>query len=207
MKRVNICVLVSGGGTNLQALIDRREEFPEGRLALVVSSSADAYALTRAGEAGIETLTLAPGDFPDRESYTLAIIAALKEREIGLVVMGGFMYILSPCFTRAFENRVINVHPSLIPAFCGKGFYGLRTHKAVLEYGVKLTGATVHFVNEIADAGPIILQKSVCVLTDDTPETLQRRVMEQCEWELLPKAVGLFCRGALEVSGRIVSCK
>lgn len=203
---VKIAVLVSGGGTNLQALINRRDEFPCGELALVLSSSGNAYALERAEKAGIETLVLEPGKYPDRETFTRAVMDALTERDIGLVVFAGFMFILSPCFFETFAGRGINVHPALIPAFCGKGFYGLRVHRAVLDYGVKLTGATVHFVDDVCDGGPIILQKAIPVLPEDTPESLQRRVMEQCEWELLPKAVGLFCSGRLRISGRVVYC-
>ncbi len=203
---VKIAVLVSGGGTNLQALIDRRGYFPDGELSLVLSSSGDAYALERARTAGIETLVLEPGAFADRESFTRAVTDALLARGIGLVVLAGFMFILSPCFFDAFGGRVVNVHPALIPAFCGKGFYGLRVHRAVLDYGVKLTGATVHFVDSVVDGGPIILQKAIEVLPDDSPESLQKRVMEQCEWELLPRAVGLFCAGRLRISGRVVYC-
>jgi phosphoribosylglycinamide formyltransferase-1 len=187
-----IAVLVSGGGTNLQALIDGAP-YKNGTLELVVSSRPDAYALVRARKAGIELLTLNPADYQNREIYTAAMISALDSLGIGLVVFAGFMFILSPAFAEAYENRAINVHPSLIPSFCGKGFYGLRVHEAALDYGVKVTGATVHFVTAGADEGPIISQKAVGVLPDDTPERLQRRVMEECERPLLVKAVREFC--------------
>lgn len=187
-----IAVLVSGGGTNLQALIDGAP-YENGVLSLVLSSNPEAYALERAAHAGIATMVLSPKEFPDRATYTDAVVDALLEREIDLVVMGGFMFILTPRFAETFVNRAINVHPALIPSFCGKGFYGLRIHKAVLDYGVKLTGATVHFVTAGADEGPIISQKAIDVLSDDTPEVLQRRVMEQCEWPLLTQAVRDFC--------------
>ncbi|MDR0325064.1 MAG: phosphoribosylglycinamide formyltransferase [Oscillospiraceae bacterium] len=189
---IKIAVLVSGGGTNLQALIDSAP-YENGALSLVLSSHPNAFALERAARAGIEALTLDPKEYADREDYTGALVDVLLARDIGLVVFGGFMFILTPRFAEVFENRAINVHPSLIPAFCGKGFYGLRVHKAVLEYGVKVTGATVHFVTTGADEGPIISQKAIDVLPDDTPESLQRRVMEQCEWPLLTAAVREFC--------------
>ncbi|MCL1787169.1 MAG: phosphoribosylglycinamide formyltransferase, partial [Defluviitaleaceae bacterium] len=192
-----IAVLVSGGGTNLQALIDSAP-YENGALSLVLSSHPDAFALQRAARAGIETLVLEPKEYPDRERYTGALVDALRARGIGLVVFGGFMFILTPRFAEVFANRAVNVHPALIPAFCGKGFYGLRVHKAALDYGVKLTGATVHFVTAGADEGPIIAQKAIDVLPGDTPESLQRRVMEQCEWPLLVDAVrDLCCRLAL----------
>ena len=190
---MNIAALVSGGGTNLQALIDRRAAYPNGELRLVLASKPDAYALERAKNAGVETAVVARKDYPDRESFTDAIVAELRAKHIDLVVQAGFMYILSPSFVRAFEGRAINVHPSLIPAFCGEGYFGLRVHKAALDYGVKVTGATVHIVTEGADEGPILLQKSIDILDGDTPETLQKRVMEQCEQILLPKAVGRMC--------------
>jgi len=204
---VNIAVLVSGGGTNLQALIDAERDgrIKNGRLSLVLSSSPDAYALERASAAGIESCVVPRKNYKNRRAFTEAILAELQKRDIGLVVLAGFLYILSPVFTQIYENRVINVHPSLIPAFCGDGFYGLRVHERVLEYGVKLTGATVHFVNEECDGGPIILQKAVDVREDDTPETLQLRVMREAEWVILPEAVSLFCEGRLKVEGRHVS--
>ena len=203
---VNIAVLVSGGGTNLQALADAQTagQLGPGRLALVLSSRPDAYALTRAEAVGIPTVTVNRKAYDTREAFTQAVVEALHARDIGLVVLAGFMYVLSPAFCTAFHHRVLNVHPALIPAFSGDGYYGMRVHKAVLGYGAKLTGATVHFVTPETDSGPIILQKAVAVAPDDTPETLQRRVMEQAEWELLPKAVRLFCEGRLRVEGRQV---
>ena len=201
-----IAVLVSGSGTNLQALIDAKSNglIPSGDISLVLSSAPDAYALTRAKEHNILTAVIERKEYCDREAFTEAILNELQRHKIDLVVLAGFLYILSPVFTRHFENRVINVHPSLIPSFCGDGYYGLRVHEKVLEYGVKLTGATVHFVNEETDAGPIILQKAVPVNSDDTPQTLQQRVMEQDEWVILPQAVNLFCEGCLRVEGRHV---
>ncbi|XOQ49106.1 MAG: phosphoribosylglycinamide formyltransferase [Eubacteriales bacterium] len=198
---LNIAVLVSGGGTNLQALIDaqNRSEIPGGRIAVVISSKADAYALERAKKAGIPTETLIRKEYSSQEEYDAALLQILHRYQIGLIVLAGFMTIISDNVIRHYENKIINVHPSLIPSFCGEGFYGLRVHRAVLEKGVKLTGATVHFVNEVCDGGPIILQKAVEVLEGDTPEILQRRVMEQAEWKLLPKAVALFCEGKITV--------
>lgn len=180
-------VLVSGGGTNLQALIDAsaRGELPGVEIALVVSNREDAYALERAQKAGVEALYIGPEDFEAR------LEAELAARGIGLLVLAGFLRILSPEFTARWPRRILNIHPSLIPAFCGRGYYGLRVHEAALARGVKLTGATVHFVNEIPDGGEIILQKAVPVLPGDTPELLQRRVMEEAEWRLLPKALQL----------------
>lgn len=180
-------VLVSGGGTNLQALLDAsaRGELPDAEIALVVSNKEGAYALERAKKAGVEALYLGPEDFEAK------LEAELAARDIGLIVLAGFLRILSPEFTARWPRRMLNIHPSLIPAFCGRGYYGLRVHEAALARGVKLTGATVHFVNEIPDGGEIILQKAVEVLPGDTPEILQRRVMEQAEWQLLPKALQL----------------
>ena len=186
---LNIAVLVSGGGTNLQALLDAqaRGELKSGRIALVASSKEGAYALTRARAAGVETavLTREGGETP--AAYGKRLIALLRAHRIGLVVLAGFMLILDECVVNAYEGRILNVHPSLIPSFCGEGYYGLRVHRAALERGVKVTGATVHIVNAIPDGGPILAQKAVDVLPDDTPETLQRRVMEQAEWILLPR--------------------
>ncbi|QEY34139.1 phosphoribosylglycinamide formyltransferase [Caproiciproducens galactitolivorans] len=198
---LNIAVLVSGGGTNLQALIDaqNRSEILGGRIAVVISSKAEAYALERAKKAGIPTETLIRKEYSTQEDYDAALLRILGRYQIGLIVLAGFMTIISDNVIRHYENKIINVHPSLIPSFCGAGFYGLRVHRAVLERGVKLTGATVHFVNEVCDGGPIILQKAVKVLEGDTPEILQRRVMEQAEWILLPKAVALFCEGKITV--------
>lgn len=184
---VRTAVLVSGGGTNLQALLDAsaRGELPDAEIALVVSNKEGAYALERAKKAGVEALYLGPEDFEAK------LEAELAARGIGLIVLAGFLRILSPEFTARWPRRILNIHPSLIPAFCGRGYYGLRVHEAALARGVKLTGATVHFVNEIPDGGEIILQKAVEVLPGDTPEILQRRVMEQAEWQLLPKALQL----------------
>ncbi len=200
---VKIAVLVSGGGTNLQALLDA-PSLGAGEIALVLSSNPEAYALRRAQNAGVPTAVVSRKDFPDREGFTAAVVETLRGHDIELVVLSGFMYILGPLFCEAFRDKVLNVHPALIPAFCGDGFYGLRVHKAVLEAGVKLTGATVHFVSEVTDGGPIILQKAVAVEDGDTPETLQRRVMEQAEWIILPEAVRLFCDGRLRIAGNQV---
>ena len=203
---LKIAVLVSGGGTNLQALIDaeRRGEIANGRLALVVSSRPGVKALDRAEKAGIPSMVLERRSYASTEAYGDALRDLLLDRDIGLIVLAGFLTILPPSFVRAFPNKIINIHPSLIPAFCGEGFYGLRVHEEALRRGVKYTGATVHFVNEGADEGPIILQKPVSVLEYDTPETLQRRVMEEAEWKLLPLAVSFFCEGRLTVDdGRV----
>lgn len=199
----NIVVLVSGGGTNLQALIDaqHRGELRNGRISCVISSRADAYALTRARNADIPTRVIPRKEYSDNKAYSTALHEALFEEYADLIVLAGFMTILDGTIIQAFRNRIINVHPSLIPSFCGDGFYGLHVHEKALEKGVKLTGATVHFVTEICDGGPIILQKAVAVENDDTPETLQRRVMEQAEWKLLPEAVSLFCEDRLTVVG------
>ncbi len=186
---LKIAVLVSGGGTNLQALIDAQASglIKSGRIALVASDKPEAYALTRAESAGIKTAVLERVKGESPAEYGERLIALLKAEGIGMVVLAGFMRILDICVIRAYEGRIINVHPSLIPAFCGEGFYGLRVHRAALERGVKVTGATVHIVNEIPDGGPILAQRAVEVLDGDTPETLQRRVMEQAEWLLLPR--------------------
>ena len=199
-----IAVLVSGGGTNLQALIDAqgRGELVGGEIAAVLSSSPDAYALERAKRAGIPGYVLPRGD---ARAVTAALVERLRELDIDLVVMAGFMTIVTEELFQAYPNAVLNIHPSLIPSFCGVGCYGLHVHEKALAYGVKVSGATVHFVTEECDAGPIVLQKAVEVLPDDTPETLQRRIMEQCEWKLLPRAVSLFCQGRLRVEGRKVT--
>ena len=196
-----IVVLVSGGGTNLQALIDaeKRREITGGKITCVISSKPDAFALERARFNGIASRVLARKDFADVHEYSKAMLEALNEEKADLVVYAGFMTILDETVCRAYPNKMMNVHPSLIPSFCGKGFYGLRVHEAVLEKGVKLTGATVHFVTEECDGGPIILQGAVSVLNDDTPAILQRRVMENAEWKLLPKAVALFCQDKIKV--------
>ena len=206
---INIAVLVSGGGTNLQALIDAQQagRIENGRIALVVSSNPDAFALERASKADILTAVLRRKAFDTADAYAGALDALLREKGIGLVVLAGFMTVLPDSFCRAWENRIINVHPSLIPSFCGEGFYGLHVHEAALAKGVKVTGATVHFVSEVVDGGAIIAQKAVEVEEGDTPETLQRRVMEQAEWILLPQAVSDFCAGRLTVNGAWVSRK
>ena len=203
---VRIAVLVSGGGTNLQALIDAqsRGELRNGRIAAVLSSRPDAYALERAARAGIPGYVVARKDFASNREMTVALVDKLRELDIGLVVLAGFLHILTGERVAAFPNAILNVHPALIPSFCGAGYYGLHVHEAALAYGVKLTGATVHFVNEEPDGGPIVLQKAVEILEGDTPEVLQRRVMEQAEWHILPQAVSLFCEGRLCVEGRIV---
>ena len=194
MSRARIAVLVSGGGTNLQALIDAEQAgtLKAGKITLVISNRADAYALERAKRAGIPTEVVLKREYGD--GFEARMIQLLEENKIDLIILAGFMSILSADFTGRFRNRIINVHPSLIPSFCGKGFYGLRVHEAALDYGVKVTGATVHFVNEIPDGGKIILQKAVEIEENDTPETLQKRVMEQAEWLLLPAAAELVCQ-------------
>ena len=195
-NKVNIAVLVSGGGTNLQALIDaeRDQIINSGEIKLVISNKRGAYALTRAENAGIATAVITKAECGSQEAFETAIIDKLTENEIDLIVLAGFMSILSESFTSRYPERIINVHPSLIPSFCGKGYYGLRVHEAALSYGVKVTGATVHFVNEIPDGGRIIMQKSVEILPGDTPEVLQKRVMEQAEWKILPAAVELVAK-------------
>lgn len=206
---INIAVLVSGGGTNLQALIDAQQvgKIENGRIALVVSSNPNAFALERAAKADIPTAVLRRKDFGTADSYAGALDTLLRKKGIGLIVLAGFMTVLPDSFCRLYENRIINVHPSLIPSFCGEGYYGLRVHEAALAKGVKVTGATVHFVSEVVDGGAIIAQKAVEVEEGDTPEVLQRRVMEQAEWILLPQAVSDFCAGRLTVRGAWVARK
>ena len=203
----NIAVLVSGGGTNLQALIDAkaRGEIRDGAITLVVSSNPNAFALERAAKAGIASDVIRRRDYADGESYGAALDRMLQDAGIGLIVLAGFMTVLPDSFCAAWRNRIINIHPSLIPSFCGEGFYGLRVHEAALAKGVKVTGATVHFVSEVVDGGAIILQQAVTIEPTDTAETLQRRVMEQAEWKLLPRAVSLFCQGKLAVENEIVT--
>ena len=203
---VRIAVLVSGGGTNLQALIDAqgRGEIPDGQIAAVISSSPDAFALERAKKAGIPGYVINRKEFASNQAMTVALTQQLKELDIGLVVLAGFMYILTPELIDAYPNAILNVHPALIPSFCGEGFYGLHVHEAALSYGVKVTGATVHFVSEDCDGGPIVLQQAVPIEEGDTAEVLQRRVMERAEWKILPRAVALFCAKKLRVEGRIV---
>ncbi len=197
----NIAVLVSGGGTNLQALIDAEKSgiIQGGRITCVIASNPEAYALERAKNNGISTKIIARREYADVASYTKAVTEALIEAEADLVVYAGFMTILDEQIVKAFPYKMMNVHPALIPSFCGKGFYGLHVHEAALEKGVKLSGATVHFVTEVCDGGPIILQKAVPVENGDTPETLQKRIMEQAEWKILPEAVSLFCQDKIEV--------
>lgn len=197
----NIAVLVSGGGTNLQALIDaeKRGETGNGKITCVISSKEDAYALERAKNNGIKTIVLKRKDYPDVAAYSKAMADTLKAENADLVVYAGFMTILDEQVCNAFPYKMINVHPALIPSFCGKGFYGLHVHEAALAKGVKLSGATVHFVTEECDGGPIILQKAVEVKNGDTPETLQKRIMEEAEWKILPHAVKLFCDDKIEI--------
>ena len=205
-EKIRIAVLVSGGGTNLQALIDAqmRGEIPDGEIVLVISNKTGAYALERAAKAGIPAVTVTKkASGGTQEGFEQALLAILKENSIDLIILAGFLAILSADFTRAYNDRIINVHPSLIPSFCGKGFYGLKVHEAALEYGVKVTGATVHLVNEIPDGGRILLQKAVDILPDDTAETLQKRVMEQAEWKLLPKAAQLVAHQLLEEKNNV----
>ena len=196
LKKQRIAVLVSGGGTNLQALIDAQNagKMPNGEIVLVVSNKEGAYALERAAKAGIESAVLTRAALGSAEAFENALLALLCDFKIDVIVLAGFLAILGERFTRAYEKRIINVHPSLIPAFCGKGYYGLKVHEAALAAGVKVTGATVHFVNEIPDGGEIIAQKAVEIREGDTPELLQRRVMEEAEWILLPAAVEKVCK-------------
>lgn len=196
MKKVRVAVLCSGGGTNLQAILDSAAAgtIPSGEIALVVTDNASAFALERAQRAGVGTVVVDKKQYSDRSEREKRILAALEENNIGLVVLAGFMTILSEAFTKKYDMRMINVHPSLIPSFCGPGFYGLKVHEAALARGVKVTGATVHYVNEVCDGGPIIAQKAVCVEEGDTPEILQKRVMREAEWIILPRAVETVCK-------------
>ena len=198
-EKVRVAVLVSGGGTNLQAIIDavRGGVIRSAEVALVISNNPNAFALTRAENVGIPTAIVSGKEYPDQSEFEAKLIAILEENGIELIVLAGFMRILSEKFTSRYPRRILNVHPSLIPSFCGKGFYGLKVHEAVLAYGVKVTGATVHFVNEIPDGGEIILQKSVCVKKGETAQSLQQRVMRQSEWIILPRAVELVSKEIL----------
>ena len=209
MSSKRIAVLVSGGGTNLQALIDaqRAGKLQGGEIVAVLSSKSGAYALERAARAGIPGYVVARRDFPSNQAMTLALVERLQALDIDLVVLAGFLHILTAEMVAAYPNAILNVHPALIPSFCGKGAYGLHVHEQALAYGVKVTGATVHFVNEAPDGGPIVLQKAVSIREGDTPELLQRRVMEEAEWIILPQAVSLFCQDRLSVEGRIVHIK
>lgn len=197
---INIAVLVSGGGTNLQALIDAQGKvLQHGRIKLVISSKPDVYALQRAEQAGIEHCVIAKRDYVTQEEFSNAILKQLQTYHIDMIVLAGYLSILDETIIHAYPNRIINIHPSLIPSFCGKGYYGLKVHEAALAYGVKVTGATVHIVNEIPDGGKILLQKAVDILTFDTPETLQQRVMEEAEWILLPQATEMIAK---EIEGK-----
>ena len=206
MSKKRIAVLVSGGGTNLQALINAqsRGELGSGEIVAVISSKVGAYALERAETAGIDGYVLPRKDYESNQAMTVALVDLLRKLNIDLVVLAGCMIIFTQELVDAYPNAIMNVHPALIPAFCGKGFYGLHVHEAVLSYGVKISGATVHFVSAECDGGPIIAQKAVEVLWNDTPEVLQKRIMEQAEWKLLPEAVRLFCQDQLSVDGRTV---
>ncbi|MBR2742533.1 MAG: phosphoribosylglycinamide formyltransferase [Clostridia bacterium] len=207
MRKKKIAVLVSGGGTNLQKIIDAAESgaIKNGEIAVVVSTSKKAYALERAKKHGIPAEVIARSEYKTDEECDERLLSILKEHNIDLVVLAGYLRIITPRVIGLYENRMINVHPSLIPSFCGDGFYGLKVHEAALAYGVKVTGATVHFVNEVTDGGAVILQKAVEVKEGDTPETLQRRVMEEAEWILLPRAVDLFCSGRIKTEGRRIT--
>ena len=191
----NIAVLVSGGGTTLQAILaaEARGENPHGKVTLVVASKPGVYALERAAAAGVESAVVRRKDYADSEAFDAALVRVLQEHSIDVVVLAGFLSVLGPSVIEAYRDRILNVHPSLIPSFCGPGFYGLRVHEAALARGVKVTGATVHLVNEECDGGPILLQKAVDILPGDTPETLQKRVMVEAEWQLLPKALAMVC--------------
>lgn len=206
---VKIAVLVSGGGTNLQALIDaeKRGELGDGKISLVIASKPGVYALDRAAANGIESQVLARKEYDSISAYSKALVGAMKSAEIDLVVLAGFLTIFDEQVYQAFPNKILNVHPALIPSFCGKGFYGLHVHEAALEKGVRVSGATVHIVTPECDAGPIVLQKAVDVKADDTPETLQKRIMEEAEWKILPKAVRLFCDGKIAVENDKVYIK
>lgn len=194
---MKIAVLVSGGGTNLQAILEseRRGENPNGKVTLVVASKPGVHALERAASFGVPTAVVSRKDYATSEEFDAALLSVLQENGIELVVLAGFLSVLGPSVIAAYPNRILNVHPSLIPSFCGPGFYGLRVHEAALARGVKVTGATVHFVNEVCDGGPILLQKAVEIQPGDTPEVLQKRVMVEAEWKLLPKAIAMVCNG------------
>lgn len=200
---LNIAVFVSGGGTNLQALIDAQDrgEIKNGKITFVLASNENAYALERAKKAGIDTAVVSRKQYESKADYDKAVLKTLDGRDIDLIVLAGFLSILGEDLVSKYNNRIINVHPSLIPLFCGDGFYGKKVHKAVLDSGMKVTGATVHFVNEITDGGAIILQKAVPIEQGDNEDILQYRVMRQAEWEILPKAVSLFCEGKIKING------
>lgn len=204
---LKLAVLVSGGGTNLQAIMDSIDDgrITNAEIRVVISNNAGAYALTRAEKYGVEALLLSPKSFDTREEFNQKLLEALKKREIDLVVLAGYLVVVPPCVIEEYENRIINIHPSLIPSFCGTGCYGLHVHEKALARGVRVSGATVHFVDEGTDTGPILLQKPVMVEQDDTPEVLQRRIMEQAEWVILPKAIDLIANGKVHVDGRKVT--
>ena len=208
MLKTKIAVFVSGGGTNFEALINAQEngKIPHGEIVLMVSSSKTAYALKRAENHGIKSVVCSKKELGSQESFEEEILKNLEENDIQLIVLAGFMSILSNEFTKKYENRIINIHPSLIPSFCGEGFYGLHVHEAALKKGVKVTGATVHIVNEIPDGGPIIMQRAVYVEDNDTPEILQKRVMEQAEWKILPESVELMCSGKVKIENGRTYC-
>ncbi|MCR5669177.1 MAG: phosphoribosylglycinamide formyltransferase [Lachnospiraceae bacterium] len=203
---LKIAVLVSGGGTNLQAIIDRVKDgtIADAKIDVVISNNKGAYALERAEKAGIDALVISPKDFEDRAQFNQALLSELKARNVDLVVLAGYLVVVPETVISEFRNRIINIHPSLIPSFCGKGYYGLKVHEAVLSRGVKVTGATVHFVDEGTDTGPIILQKAVEVKPSDTPEVLQRRVMEEAEWVILPRAIAMIAKGQISVVDGLV---
>lgn len=208
MLKTKIAVFVSGGGTNFEALINAQEngKIPHGEIVLMVSSSKTAYALKRAENHGIKSVVCSKKELGSQERFEEEILKNLEENDIQLIVLAGFMSILSKKFTKKYENRIINIHPSLIPSFCGEGFYGLHVHEAALKKGVKVTGATVHIVNEIPDGGPIIMQKAVYIEENDTPEILQKRVMEQAEWKILPESVELMCSGKVKIENGRTYC-
>lgn len=201
LDKLKIAVLVSGGGTNLQAIMDAIDSgsITNAEIKVVISNNKNAYALERAAGKGIENLCISPKDYPDRAAFNEAFLAKLNSYQVDLVVLAGFLVVIPPEMIAQYKNRIINIHPSLIPSFCGTGYYGLKVHKGVLSRGVKVTGATVHFVDEGTDTGPIILQKAVAVEQGDTPEILQRRVMEQAEWKILPEAINLIANGKVTV--------
>lgn len=204
---LKLAVLVSGGGTNLQAIIDAIEQgtVTNAKVEVVISNNKNAYALERAGKHGIEALCISPKDYESRDAFNQAFLEKLNSYSVDLVVLAGFLVVLPELMIRQYKNRIINIHPSLIPSFCGKGFYGLKVHESALSRGVKVTGATVHFVDEGTDTGPIILQKAVEVQQKDTPEILQRRVMEQAEWVILPQAIDLIANGKVSVvDGQVI---
>ena len=203
---LKIGVLVSGGGTNLQAILDAIDagEITNAKVDIVISNNASAYALERARKHDIEAVCIAPKDYPDREAFHKALLAKLQEKEVDLIVLAGYLVAIPPMMVEAYPNKIINIHPSLIPSFCGTGYYGLHVHEAALKRGVKISGATVHFVDEGTDTGPIIMQKPVEVRPDDTPEVLQRRIMEQAEWQIMPKVIDLIAHAKVHVKdGRV----